>query len=542
MPEPPAPGSNPYGFYHVLAPSDVEFCFWVQLDRFPEPPAPESFHTNKNTVFCGDGNAFLKESDSSGVFSIQNFVSVIPSFFVPVDELLRDHLEGYTTEHVDMYFAKARGVQVVSIGGRQFIRIFGGHAKIDMSESREAEAAFARYKIDPSLAAPFVRCFEGITNRWMPLRMLIERAGRNAAEALPFHGPASLLFFAQLQHIFAFAPDNGGAVQLRDPGYTGLDEATSPCPVPFVSLLEAITPDEKHELSNIIGPSMSDEDKADLLRFFPSLEAAIAAHGVTFYIQGASGMVMRTRLHEREKLKQLPLEAQLEIAIQARDRRKVRVLRRKIQTRNNPDNPLFDKDNVAREVYNSLPKRGYVTLLNLTRKGLPVELLDFLGNDHIRFFKNYPQYFQIFELREATRWCVARSGVQLPQGVLRTTYTEEELIRIIAAVIQRRGTMPCVRISLYIPDGCRELVRKHYVSIYHVCCRYPQYFALMKRSETKMAELSAMVSLLAMPLEGASVDADVGFAVGGATNENAAGDAADEYVGEDGEGGLPSDT
>lgn len=371
--------------------------------------------------------------------------------------------------------------------------------------------------------------------------MLLERAGKEAVAALPFQGPASILFFAQLQHIFAFAPDNGGAVQLRKEGFSGLCAETTPCPLAISKLLVCIN-QEKYELTRVVNEFLSDEEKAEMLRFFPSLVEGIRRHGALFYVDKETDIVMRMRVKEREDVKKLPLEQQLEIALQSRDKRKARVLRRKIQMRNNPDNPLLDRDNAAREVHGYIPKKGYVTLTTLVRKVIPGYLLDFLGNDHIRFFKGYPQYFQIFELREATRWCVARAGVQLPQGVLRTHYTEEEIVRIIAAVIQRRGPLPAVRISLYVPDGCRELIRKHHVSVCHVCLKYPQYFSVMKRSESQNALPSSVVSLLAMPLEGSSVDADVGLNLAENNSRGRGSDTeAEEYVQEASENGEEDD-
>eukprot|EP00744_Colponema_vietnamica_P019559 GILI01027692.1.p1 GENE.GILI01027692.1~~GILI01027692.1.p1 ORF type:complete len:410 (+),score=45.43 GILI01027692.1:43-1230(+) len=391
---------------------------------------------------------------------------------------------------------------------------------MDMTDTYEAAGNFPQYVIDPSAADPYVAVFGGRYQTWMPLRMLIERGGPKAEAALPFKGPKSLLYFAQMQHIFAFAPDNGGAVQLRDPLWSELDIESSPCPAAVAFLMDSIVEDQ-YEAGAMLD-AIPDGHKADMLKFFPSLEACVKKHGRIFHLDLETGMLMKTRTKQRLEAKKLPLEQQLELAIFSKDKKKMRMLRRKIQVRNNPNNPLLERDNLAREVFNYIPKKGFITMTMLARRALPPEMLDFMGNDHVKFYKLYPQYFQIFELYEATKWCVARAGVDLPQGVLRTEYSEEEILRIVAATIQRRGSMPCVRLTLYLPDGARDYIKKTYTSPYYFCLKFPKYFSLMRRSETENAELSSVVSLLAMPVEGATThrERSAGGPAGGDQDED----------------------
>ena len=490
---PPQAPNQPSSLNGVsIAMGPVDFCYHVSLKTVP-PPASLDIHRTEETV----KDALKSQQDA--VLSMQHFVALIPPFFVPVLDLLTV-LEGYTEEHIDAYFGRSRSIQLVTVDGRRFIRLFGGYTKLDMDDQVEAIERFKSWEPNPALCEPYIKAFTNIRNTWMPLRQLIDRGGPEAAAAIPFPGPQSILFFAQFQHIFAFAVDNGGAVQLREDGYNKLDLDTSPIPVPIKTMMDVLE-DEIMDFKSFI-ENLEDRYKEEMLRFFPSIEAAVEAHRPVLYLDKEAGVIMRARVKEREDVKKLPLEKQLEIALFKQDKRKVRQIRKKMAIQSDPDNPLLNKDNLAREVLNYVPRTGYITLLALSRRTLPTEYLDFMGNNHLAFFKLYPNLFQIFEVDQAGRWCISRAGVPQPQGVLRQDYTEEEALRVVAATIQRRGSMSTNGVALLVPQGVRDFIKKHYTNIFYFCTKYTEYFQVLKRSETENAQSSAIVSLIKMPTEG----------------------------------------
>ncbi|RNC30832.1 hypothetical protein TcCL_Unassigned06649, partial [Trypanosoma cruzi] len=274
-----------------------------------------------------------------------------------------------------------------------------------------AEERFERYRPDPLVLKPFIDSFGGITGRWMPLRILLDRAGHAAVEKLPFKGPASIIYFAQMQHVFAFAVDrDGGSVLLRPPGYDGLECETTPTPKSCNCILRLVPQDGQVDIRHIeesIPVSVQEEVKI----FYGTLLQFFRFHAAVFSLSADGSVVMRRRFKDRIDKDQLSLEEQLAIAISERNKKKIRSLRRRIAFRNDPSNPFHDPDNLARELHRYLPKKGHVPLKTFLKKNVPEELLNYLPRRFWNFFNNYPQYFQHFEYQVAGQWCICQPGL-----------------------------------------------------------------------------------------------------------------------------------
>lgn len=466
----------------------VDFYYDVGLTKIPPPP------NDFNVTPASLGRATPKEDGS--VISLKSFVTHIPPFFVPLNDVL-ENMPGYTEQHIENYF-KSPAVEMVNINGQRYIRLYGGYGKIGLEGCEASEELFQRYKPDPSLAAPFVKAFDGIVDKWMPLNVLLSRASEEAVQSLPFQGPAAIIYFAQMQHIFAFAVDakNGGAVLLRPPGFGGLEAQTTPTPKSVNFLVRFLPLEGTCDIAHVeaaVPPALMDEMKT----YYGSLVACLEAHGPVFYME--HNVVMLTNYKRRMHVASLPLEEQLNIALQKRDKGKIRSIRRRIAFRDNPSHPFHDPDNLAREIARLLPRKGFVTLKQFMKRNIPEELLFFMPRKTHNFFCHYPQYFTQFEFQTPGAWCICRPEEPLPKGVIRQDFSDSDIIRLIAQYIQQKGPRACTQILVNLPRGAHEAIKKRHGGMYYLVTKHPEYFNVIIGSETQNAAGSAVVHLLKVP-------------------------------------------
>jgi hypothetical protein len=333
----------------------------------------------------------------------------------------------------------------------------------------------------------------------MPLGMLLERAGPDAVQRLPYQGKQALLYFAQLQHIFGFAPDDGGAVLLKAPLCTGLDYVTSPTPKAVSRALALLPLHDQVDLALFV-QQLPDDAKLDIAKKFQSVEHFLRSHGLIFFVSDDSQVVMRMRHKRMLERKTMSLEDQLELALRERDKKKIRKLRRQLAIAGNADHPLLNPDNFAKEVFTYIPKKGHVSVKALCTKLLPPDLLNFMPNSFGRFFKNYPQYFQLYEFGRSTNWVVSRAGNPIPAGAIRKTFTEDDCVSILAELIQARGSKSVSFLLLYLPEGVRDCIKKGHGSLLNFAVRHKQYFSVLNTIEGTNKESACVINLIQMPL------------------------------------------
>ncbi|RNF24277.1 uncharacterized protein Tco025E_02636 [Trypanosoma conorhini] len=473
--------------YNDLPP--VDFYYDVGLREYPPPPP--DFDVTISTL------PSPSMIGGEAVLSLSSFVSYIPPFFVPLAEVLQE-MPGYTEEHIERYF-KHSAAEVVTVAGRKYIRLYGGYAKFPLDGCEAAEERFARYRPNPSALNPFIASFGGVTGRWMPLRILLERVGPAAVATLPFKGPAAIIYFAQMQHVFAFAVDrDGGSVLLRPPAYDGLECETTPTPKSCNCILRLVPLDGQVDIRQI-EESLPAPIQEEVKLFYGTLLQFFRFHAAVFSLSADGSVVMRRRFKDRIDKDQLSLEEQLTIAINERNKKKIRSIRRRIAFRNDPSNPFHDPDNLARELHRYLPKKGHVPLKTFLKKNVPEELLNYLPRRFWNFFNNYPQYFQHFEYQVAGQWCVCRPGLPLPRGVIRQEFSEEDLVRLVAEYLQQRGPKACSNIILHLPRGAQEAVRKRYGGVFYLVQAFPQYFNVVLPAEEGNVVSMATVHLVELP-------------------------------------------
>jgi hypothetical protein len=498
--------------------ADNDFYFGVNLNNAPVPPA--QIEPSKSTKDEG-----LEEAIAS-TMNVGSFTAFIPLFFVPISDVVQALPDGYTEQHIDHYLASAKTVQVVAVAGVRYIRISGGFGQVNVDGAAEAAELFSQYRPDPSIAPAFEAAFEGLCDKWMPLPLLLQRSDPRAIERLPFSGPASILYFAQMQHMFNFSPEGDGSVLLRPPKYAGLSADTSPVPYAISKFIQAL-PIEGFvgvdELTAQLPVAVIEEIRS----VFPSMEYFVRSHGGVFYAtyetEEAEGSVndissdhgsqpkrspalkvCRARYKERLNRKSLPLHEQLEVAIRERRKKDVRSIRRKIALMESSDSPLTDRETLAKEIYKALPRRGHIKLKLFMRGTLPDDILNFMPKNYQKFFAGFPELFQIYELGQATNWCISRAGQQLPRGVLKKDFSDEEIVRIIAQYISRSGPRTMSTVYLNVPAGVASAIKARHNDMFNFVRKYPETFNLVMPIDQGNAKSAAVVHLLQLPVGGRS--------------------------------------
>lgn len=490
-----APFHNPFTPSTVSAMENedaqpVDFFYDVRLTVFPPPP--------KDFMVTPSSLGGARPNDDGSVISLKSFVSYIPPFFVPVEELL-EAMPGYTMQHIESYF-KSSVVELVTIEGQRYMRLYGGHGKFSLEGCEAAEELFARYKPNLHLVQTFVNAFEGVKNKWMPLSVLLERADSEVVEKLPFKGAAAIIYFAQMQHIFAFAVDakNGGAVLLRPEEYGGLECNTTPTPRSINFLLRSMPHEGTCDLAHL-ETSLAPELQREVKEYYGSLARCLEMHKPLFFLDKEHDMVMLTRYRQRLHVASLSLEEQLNIASQRRDKSKIRSLRRRIAFRDNPSHSFHDPENLAREMSKHLPRKGFVLLKQFMKKNISEEMLFFMPKKSLNFFANYPQYFTQFEFQQAGCWCLCRPEEPLPKGVIRQKFSEGDTVRLVAQYLQQKGPKSCTQILINLPRGAQETIKKKHGGLFYMVSKYSQYFNVIISSETTNAASSSIVHLTNLP-------------------------------------------
>ncbi|KEG09133.1 hypothetical protein DQ04_05751020 [Trypanosoma grayi] len=436
-----------------------------------------------------------------GMFSPQMLVPYVPTFFIPMKELLELLPDGYTTDHIERIFAATGALEIVQLEGEQFVRLHGGKRLVDFTCDGAGEAAHQRwreYQPDPFLCEPFRRLLSP-SPRWTSLRTLITSTPASLLHALlPWRNYKTLLFFAQMQHVFSFTPEGEGEVCWLGP-VTCLSYHDSPTPA-VVSELVSVLSGQRVCITDLLGAvaagRISDFAKTQIIMYYGTLVDFFRAHGDVFRLE--DGMIVGLVSHRSTTDKPTrTLEDKLEEALVKRDRRTAQKLRRRIALEKDPDNPYADREVLLDAILRYVPQKRSISL-NFLLKSLPPSLSDFLPSRPVTMFQQAPEKVRLFEYRYRHRLHLIRPGVPLPPGVLRQHYTEQELLFLCAAELQQQ---PRTSVDLYgrLPYGAKEVVRLQFKGLLELLQPYPQYFTVVFKDALRVDTRSALVTLLQMP-------------------------------------------
>ncbi|SCU67586.1 uncharacterized protein TEOVI_000724300 [Trypanosoma equiperdum] len=474
--------------------------FQPVFPNFTPPPLPPP--SQRQRSFAGK----RKKHVPDGVFTPQMLVPYVPTFFVPMSELLQELPEGYTAEHIEGLFAATGTLEIVELEGEKFVRLHGGNRFLDFTLDGAGIAAHERwraYQPDPFLCQSFCRIMS-TSAHWVSLRVLIMRSPTALVEALlPLRGYKTLLFFAQMQHVFCFTPRGEGEV-CRAASVTCLSYRDSPTPAVVSELVGLLSGQrayitdlqrcDKYNNSGCI--CISDHAKTQIIMYYGTLINFFRVHGEVFYVEEDSlvGLISDRKITTNTTK---TLEDKLEDALMKKDRRTAQKVRRRMSLERNPDSPYTDREVLLDAILRYLPRNRSISL-NFLLRSLPLSLSDFLPNKPLALFQQAPEKVRIFEYRYRHRLHLIRPGVPLPPGVLRDTYTEQELLFLCAAELQQQ---PRFAVDVYgrLPYGAKEVIRLQYKGLLELLKPHPQYFTVVFKDSLRMDSRQALVTLIQMP-------------------------------------------
>jgi hypothetical protein len=445
----------------------------------PPPPSTASLSLNDHRNRAGQVTPHHAQHGGANTdvpahaLHVSMLAQYVPSYFVPAEVVLAD-MPGYSLEHLEELFVTARGFQVVRIQGTPFMRLHGYFGYWDMAAVSGPNQKYREFELPTrDMLEIFGKAFPK-PGTWHPLRTVIARIEEDEAyKKLPFKGPYTLLYFAQHQHLFAFSADNGGAVAaVQNVKHLGPDN--SPCAL-TVNQLFRVTKSTFIDLTSI-ETLLPEEATAQMYRCFDDWSAFMTAHSQFFAVVG--GTIGQVRDLERLKVRDAPLEQQLEFAYQRGMFQKVRALRRKIRIQMNPDNPLLEAENLARAIAEYLPPNRSVKLQRLLHD-MPREITDLFPREYRKFFRRFPEHFQMFEYRHANNVHIMRAGLPLPDGVVRGTYDEISVLACIVRLLQLKNPQDTYSLTARMPDGARQMVKTTYNGVHHLLAQYPDNFVIV---------------------------------------------------------------
>ncbi|KAH9597907.1 hypothetical protein LSM04_005940 [Trypanosoma melophagium] len=491
---------------------ETESLFEVFQPVFPcfKPPPPPLL-TSSQQLGRGMGGKSMKKHISDTVFTPQMLVPYVPTYFIPMTKLLTALPDGYTAEHIERIFAATGTLEIVTLEGEQFVRLHGGKRLVDFTRDAAGEAAHTRwreYQPDPFLCEAFRRLLPP-SPRWASLRTLITQAPEALKKALlPWENYKTILYFAQMQHVFSFTPAGEGEVCWLGT-VTCLSFHDSPTPA-VVSELVGVLTGQRVCITDLLNPNtprISDHAKTQIIMYYGTLLNFFHVHGDVFYHTDGGIVGLVSEKNNAEKTTHT-LEEKLEDALVKKDRRTAQKVRRRLALEKDPDNPYADREVLLDAVLRYVPQHRSISM-HFLLKSLPPSLTDFLPSKPISLFQQAPEKVRLFEYRYRHRIHLIRPGVPLPQGVLRQQYTEEELLFLCAAELQKQ---PRVASDLYgrLPYGAKEIVRLQYKGLLQLLQPYPQYFTVVFRDALRMDTRSALVTLLQMPQGGQLTEEEYG--------------------------------
>ena len=540
----------------------------------PQAPPPPSSDTTAMSTTRRTWKAAV-----NAALSLSQLAAIVPTFFVPVDEIVPHLPEGYHEEHLRDVFVHATGIEVVNLAERSFARIHAGHQRRAMlslsaveldanddstggggertlsspSPASNARRLFAQYRPDPSLCPHFVASFGGRSGTWLPLKDVVTRAPPAVIARLPFAKEHSLLYFAQMQHLFGFSPADGGGVHLLKHPATDLTWNTSPTPRVRNELYFAV--ERQPMIVEAAFNRLSLDARRDLLGSFPAAglydlpppsphaeeggergaqsppgEAAevvavdepprsvdgddaswldavalrpfIACHATLFCVQPGTSLLTLTARAKLEAMSQLPLEQQLAAAQSAGDIKRERAIRKRIVALSNPDSPLLQEDNLRKSVVEFLPSDRAMSL-RAVKQMLPQEITSlFPPRNPFRFWeKGDGVTWKLEEVHHAGKMFIRRLDAPPPAGRLRHAedYSDDELTFLLAECLSHRGigvrSVPVLQTKF--PYEAKKAIAKRFGGIVQLAQRHPSLFAVVMGHAQDLR--NARISLLRMP-------------------------------------------
>jgi hypothetical protein len=236
----------------------------------------------------------------------------------------------------------------------------------------------------------------------------------------------------------------------------------------------------------------------DPLAGVPHSDASFDAEGFPRWLSSRDLAVQLEGVAKLRDHRRSSVEMKLEAVELTRQRMKVRKLRRHLAAQRDPNSPYHDTAVLLDAIVRYLPPKGHVSVKTLVNS-LPVSMRDFLPNEPVRLFRNNPDKVQLFEYRRRNHLRVMRANLPLPDGRLRTSYTEEELLYLIAAELLPGQAKTASTVYGALPFWARETIRTRHRHMVTLLEQHPQNFIVVYKDAMRIEKHNARISLLQAP-------------------------------------------
>lgn len=223
---------------------------------------------------------------------------------------------------------------------------------------------------------------------------------------------------------------------------------------------------------------------------------ALDANGFPHWLASADLAVMCEGHAMMQQRSGVSPEQRLQTA--SRQRRSSQKIRRRMALTANPNSPYTDPEVLLDTILRYLPPTQHIGLRSLLQ-ALPPAITDFLPTDPIRLFRNAPTKVHLFEFRERNNIRVMRPGLPLPDGRLRSSYTVDELLHILAAELPSGRSRTSIDLFGRLPYGARETIRLQHRHLIDLVEQYPQYFLVVFADAESAKKSLARVQLIRSP-------------------------------------------
>ncbi|KAG5509741.1 hypothetical protein GH5_05605 [Leishmania sp. Ghana 2012 LV757] len=222
------------------------------------------------------------------------------------------------------------------------------------------------------------------------------------------------------------------------------------------------------------------------------------ANGFPCWLASADLAVMceeEAMMHYRHSLSP---DERLQLLWSKRNRSANQKMRRRIAVAANPNSPYTSSEVLLDTILRYLPPTRHIGLRSLLQ-ALPSTITDFLPADPVRLFRNAPAKVQLFEFRERNNLRLMRPGLPLPEGRLRSSYTVNELLYMLAAELPPGRSRSSTDLFGRLPYGARETIRLQHRHLVDLVEQYPQYFVVVypdaKSAKRHLARIQLVQSL-----------------------------------------------
>jgi hypothetical protein len=285
-------------------------------------------------------------------------------------------------------------------------------------------------------------------------------------------------------------------VGLKVEPVTDLNYDTSPCPL-------AVEQCYKHARTDavdvdILWAKFSEASQAEVLRYFPDAKSFVTAHQNLLALLPPSLVILAIKKDQYERNKLSP-EQQLRHAIETGAEGKIiRRLQRQVMLFRFPESPLKEDDALIDAIVPFLPERGFIDMKKFVREVLPQDISWWLPEFGAHFFKEYPEKVTMFEWKVPNALYLKRPELPLPSGALRTSFSEAEILRLVAAMVQHRPLTSSAILGR-LPFAVREQFRQSKKPLVPLLQEYPQYFTLVFRDTIRFDPRGVVVTLIQNP-------------------------------------------